>query len=275
MYTTLSGGLPITFSEGANSSAAVVLNDELHILGGYHDVRKHYKWDGDTWVEASSLPYDFVGGAATVFNGEIHIFGGYSGYKNHYKWDGTTWTEVSTLPHMYGFLQGSAVTLNGEIHLLGGYNQQNNYRWSTHYKWDGNAWTSLTPCPQAVQNCSTLVLGNDIYVIGNYYDSNTKYIFYKWNGTSETWTRISNTLPYSANRWAAVVNGEIRICGNGGTNYDTKYYRWDGTSWVLLATFPHRNAPSYAIGFRNIFHELSTDSHFCIVDSNCIVNVEP
>ena len=102
--------------------SAVVLNGEIHILGGYDsDVfRKHYKWDGSSWTSVSTLPYKFFHASAVLLNGEIHILGSVNTGDNtkHYKWDGSSWTEVSTLP--YKFYDGSAVLLNGVIHIFGG-----------------------------------------------------------------------------------------------------------------------------------------------------------
>lgn len=108
--------LPYDFYNGS----AVVLNNEIHILGSGDsgNYTKHYKWDGSTWTSVSTLPYNFSSGSAVVLDNEIHILGSGSGYTNHYKWNGTSWTSVSTLP--YSFVYGSAVVLDNEIHILGG-----------------------------------------------------------------------------------------------------------------------------------------------------------
>ena len=112
--------LPYNFYYGC----AVVLNNEIHILGGYYGSSgtSHYKWDGSSWTSVSTLPYEFYKGCAVVLNGEIHILGsGNSSYnRSHYKWDGASWTSVSTIP--YRFYSGSAVVLNNEISILGSEN---------------------------------------------------------------------------------------------------------------------------------------------------------
>ena len=107
--------LPHDFFGGA----AVVLNNEIHILGSNTNNTKHYKWNGSSWTEVSTLPYGFYQGSAIVLDNEIHILGSNTmgNYTKHYKWNGSSWTEVSTLP--YDFYQGAAVVLNNEIHILG------------------------------------------------------------------------------------------------------------------------------------------------------------
>ena len=77
--------LPYSFYGGS----AVVLNNEIHILGGSNDsscYTKHYKYDGSAWTSVSTLPYNFYEGSAVVLNNEIHILGSYdSSYRTkHY-----------------------------------------------------------------------------------------------------------------------------------------------------------------------------------------------
>ena len=121
--------LPYDFYHGD----AIVLNNEIHILGGDGGTYKeHYKWNGTSWTSVSTLPYNFRNGDAIVLNDEIHILGSINGssvYKNHYKWNGTSWSSVLTLP--YDFYHGDAIVLNNEIHLLGTYDSSNRTK---HYK---------------------------------------------------------------------------------------------------------------------------------------------
>ena len=213
--------LPFAFYEGS----AVVLNGEIHILGGSSNYTSHYKWDGTSWTSVSTLPYNFYEGSAVILNGEIHILGSYRSAK-HYKWDGTSWTSVSTLP--YGFNQGSAVVLNGEIHILGG---TNNY--TKHYKWDGTSWTSVSTLPYSFYQGSAVVLNNEIHILGSY-SSGDYADHYKFDGTS--WTSVS-TLPYNFYQGSAVVfDDKIHILGSAsGGSYYTAHYLIIG--YVPVYTF--------------------------------------
>ena len=151
--------LPYNFYDGS----AVLLNGEIHILGGHDNdvVRKHYKWDGSSWTEVSTLPYDFRGGEAIVLNGEIHILGsGYGSYnKDHYKWDGSSWTKVSTLP--FEFYAGCAIVFNGELNILAP--KASN---KAHYKWDGSSWTEVSTLPYELCNGSAVLLNGVIHLLG-------------------------------------------------------------------------------------------------------------
>ena len=115
--------LPYNFANGS----AVVLNNEIHILGssgGSSYSTKHYKFNGTSWESVSTLPYNFSTGSAVVLNDEIHILGsiyydsGYLYAKKYYKFDGSSWIDAHALP--YEFHSGSAVVLNDAVHILGG-----------------------------------------------------------------------------------------------------------------------------------------------------------
>ena len=148
---------------GFTHGSIVVYGGCIHIVGSEigGSYRMHYKWDGTSWTQVSTLPYDFCNGSAVVCNNEIHILGGRnSSYRtNHYKWDGSSWTKVSTLP--YNFYNESAVVYNNEIHILGG-----NGKNTAHYKWDGTSWTEVSTLPYDFHLGSAVVLNNAIHILG-------------------------------------------------------------------------------------------------------------
>ena len=79
--------LPYEFYNGG----AILLNNEIHILGGYNSnsgsgLTMHYKYNTSTktWSNVSTLPYDFYGESAIVLDNEIHILGGWNNYTKHY-----------------------------------------------------------------------------------------------------------------------------------------------------------------------------------------------
>ena len=74
--------LPYNFKNGG----AVVLNNELHLLGGSDGNTSHYKWNGSSWESVSTLPYSFYFGGAVVLNNEIHLLGGSSNKKAQMEW---------------------------------------------------------------------------------------------------------------------------------------------------------------------------------------------
>ena len=238
-----------TIQRNFYNGSAVVLNNEIHILGGGGQSLKHHKYNGSSWSKVSDLPYNFQNGSAVVLNNEIHILGGTNStyYKYHYKYDGASWTSVSTLP--YDFYNGSAVIFNNEIHILGGTNNA-----LKHYKWNGNSWTEVSKLPYNFQNGSAVVLNNEIHILGGDYNTTCYIKHYKYNGSS--WSEVS-TLPYSFYYGEAIVlNDEIHILGgNGGNN---KYYKYNGSSWSNLASIPYYFTNGSAVGLNNEIHVLGS-----------------
>ena len=117
--------------------------------------------------------------------------------------------------------------------------------------------SSVSTLPYKFIAGSTVVLNNEIHILGSAYDSaQTKH--YKWNGTS--WTEVS-TLPYAFYQASAIVyNNEIHILGSGHdssdtTNY-TKHYKWDGTSWTSVSTLPYTFSNGSAVVLNNEIHIL-------------------
>ena len=213
--------LPYDFWRGS----AVVLNGEIHILGGANgDHKSHYKYNGTSWVSVSTLPYEFYQGSAVVLNGEIHILGSYyksgSSYpyaKRHYKFNGSSWVSVSTLP--YDFYEGSAVVLNGEIHILGSYyNSGSSHPYTKrHYKFNGSSWVSVSTLPYEFYNGSAVAYNDEIHILGG---ASGKTNHYTFNGAS--W-RKTYDVPYEFCQGSAVVyNDEIHILLGLSIHYTVK-----------------------------------------------------
>ena len=235
-----------------NGSAAVVLNNEIHLFGGYNSERAYYKWNGKTWAEGKpSLIRDLNQGGAVVLNGEIHLLGG-DAYgntsKNHYVLRGSSWTGISNLP--YKFYYSSAVVLNGEIHLLGGYESK-----TDHYKWDGKAWSRVSTIPYEFYSGSAVVLNNEIHLLGG--QSSKKH--YKFNGTD--WVSVSTIPKNFQNGSAAVLNGAIYILGGNDSGAERTRYKWDGSVWTKLTDLPSESANGIAVVLNGTIY-LATGNDF-------------
>ena len=167
--------LPYNFYYGS----AVVLNNEIHILGGSGGDQNHYKFNGTSWTKVSTLPSKFYCGSAVVLNNEIHILGGFIyNTTGHYKLNGTSWTKVSTLP--YEFYYGSAVVLNNKIHILGG--EGSTYDYEYHY--NINKGNKLNKLPYRFYAGSAVVLNNEIHILGG--NDNTDIAFTLHYGLNAT-----------------------------------------------------------------------------------------
>ena len=216
--------LPYDFLVGS----AVVLNGEIHILGGNYNMtymKYHYKYNGSSWKRVSTLPYNFYGGSAVVLNGEIHILGGGepSCQKNHYKYNGSSWKSVSTLP--YNFDGGSAVVLNGEIHILGGIDHE-----TSHYKHNGS-WNSVYALLYGFHGSSAVVLDNDIHILGGTGHETSHYI------VKNDSRHIATMLPKGI-RIMLSDNENINYVGNA-TKISSNIAEVSETGYVeILATLP-------------------------------------
>lgn len=204
------------------TGGAVVLNDEIHILGGKQSTSSHYKWNGETWVNVSTLPYSFYNGGCVVFNGEIHILTNGLNTTHHYKYNGSKWVTASTLPTNIAKAGARAVVFRDEIHVV-----YDTY----HYKWNGSAWTSDVALPKSAIESAMVVYDNEIHVMGG---SGTFSMHYAFNGTN--WRNVS-TLPGNFVYTSAVVDGGICLFCN--TSSSLANYKWNGTAWTQLDNLPH------------------------------------
>lgn len=226
---------------------AVVLDDELHLLGSSTNLRKHYKWNGHEWSEVSSLPYDFCYTSAVVYNNEIHIIGSNSNTtdsRKHYKWNGTSWVSVSSLP--FNFMLGSnACVYNNEIHIIA---------LSYHYKWNGSSWVTASTPPYQLYTSVVIVYGNALHIIGGTATENRRK-HYKWNGT--TWTNVSTPpMDVYGGCTATVYNNELHILGGDGGA--TNHYKWNGTAWTSASTLPMSCRYNATATYHNCIHTMGS-----------------
>ena len=203
--------LPYSFSR----SAAVVFNDNIHILGSNSSsyYTAHYKYNGSSWSKVSTLPFAFYRGSAVVYNNEIHILGTYGDDDTaHYKYNGSSWKKVSTLPS--SFYDGAAVVYNNEIHILGGGDDK-----TLHYKWNGSSWSKVGTLPYSFYQSCAVVHDNLIHLLGSYTSSYRKY-HYVWNGSS--WkSSISNLKTQDVFTYYLPKNAQI-VCDKTALLPDTE-----------------------------------------------------
>ena len=266
--------LPYNFYSGA----AVVYNDEIHILGGTVGCTSHYKWDGVSWVSVSTLPYDFYAAPAVVYNDEIHIFGSSASgnYTNHYKWDGAKWTSVSTLPYNSYSKGYSAAVYENEIHIIYMYGENGTNR--GHYKWDGTSWISVdtlysVTCSSGKIHPILVVCNNKLYSLiwHNPYSS-----FKVFSGTGWGNANGSNALSHSCYYGDAVAcDDEIHLMG-GNANSTTNcvnHYKWRNSTdgWIEDYGLPYDFYNGEAVVHKGKIHILGSSGsehqlkHYAVV----------
>ena len=258
LWTRISGnigGYPKTGS--ISYSAAVVYKNEIHMLGGIYRgngtsySKYHYKYDGTSWSNVSTLPYSFYNGCAVVYNDEIHILGSKdsSHTRDHYKYDGTSWSKVSTLP--YDFYNGCAVVYHNEIHILGGYYApEARY----HYKFDGTNWESVTTLPYVFCDGGAVVYNDEIHILNSsktpyrfHYRIRGKSVIESCNGTKIAIYQNPNNAAgvYATNFISGVpITGEnnkfpsgfddVYYIDDSGNVEESPTYYGNGTQWIKL-----------------------------------------
>lgn len=180
-----------------HDTCMVVFCDAIHLLGGYgNQTKSHYKWDGESWKVASTLPYNFTAGKAVVCDNELHIIGGGTTsfdivypsdfINNHYRWDGETWEKASDLP--YPTWGCTPFYFNGKLHLVGGGSVSSVSYGTVHYVWDGTSWSNDTSAilPEPRFNSSAVVISS-------------KAVYISGGNTPGTSTKLNSVLVYDGN----------------------------------------------------------------------------
>lgn len=226
------------FPDTTALGSAVVYNGEIHHFVGLSQTALttnniHYKFNGESWVVASTTPIDISGCRAVVYNGKIHTFGGAKNTYAHYTWDGSTWTKITTeCPYVYTYYQ--ALVYKNEIHILQG---------KAHFKWNGSTWTNIATIPVDCTNSVVAVYNNEIHFFGGGSSTDEfSSIHYKYNGS--TWTvdtKIPQTLYASG---VGVIDNILYLFCNYAAkqignfyNEQTIIYAWNGSTWTTIDTF--------------------------------------
>ena len=195
---------------------AVVLNDELYLIGGLggtnalNDVWK--STDGRSWTrvltDTDSPPSTQFPGRyrheAVVLGNAIYLIGGFGNDLLNDVWkstDGQSWTRVLTDTKSPPSTQFSrrfgheAVVLGNALYLIGGLDGRNrlNDVWKST---DGKSWTREdTPSPPSTQfsrrnSHAAVALNNALYLIGGYDGTNLLNDVWKSSDAGASWNRI-------------------------------------------------------------------------------------
>ena len=222
----------IPYTCGLHPSVCVY-NNELHVMGGFDNTTKHYAWNGVSWREVSTLPYNVYITDSVVYDNKLHIIGGNPSPTLHYSWDGTAWTSESTLP--YTFNGGAAIIYENAIHILGTGNGSGVAR---HYVYNNDgSWTQSFDLPYAFSNAGVCVFDNHIYVCGGY---NGETNFYRWNGSSwESLYTLKENFIGDA-KFLVSYHDKLYLIGN---NKSSSYYKHA----YILAAYEYSTFISYIV----------------------------
>jgi N-acetylneuraminic acid mutarotase len=193
--------LPIPRSEMA---WATVLNDRMHIVGGYGEGRVdrayHHVYDpaSDRWSNAAPLPRGANHVAVAADAGRVYALGGFIEQNrnpdpNAYVYDAAAdrWSPIAPLPRPRG--AAAAVVLDGRIHLIGGASlpvaERASVGWHEVYDPQSDRWTQAKALPGARDHVGCVAHNGVIHVIGgrfNTFEYNTN-LHHVYLPAKDTW----------------------------------------------------------------------------------------
>lgn len=219
------------------------------------------------WQAAASAPVsgDYWGFASAYHNGKVYTFGGVMAGSTQFT--SATYAFDVSLPSptwaagpfmATGTYNATATTLNNRIYVFGGQNGQQQIAnfFVTAYSYDpvGGSFRQEPNMPRAATSATAVTVGNKAYVIGGITLvtvgsqtglSNTTGVLV-FDATTNTWSEITNGVPYAAHNMMATTtpDGTIYIAGGQDLNGQGYTAAYKGTvsgntiTWTQIAQLP-------------------------------------
>ena len=227
------------------SSACVVFNDKLWILGGYNG--SSYK--RDVWSSSDGIQWSQVtanadwsarrGHTAVVFDNKMWVIGGYDG--SNYKrdvWsssDGLSWNQATASASWSGRYEHTSVVFGGKMWLIGGYDGKR--KRDVWHSTDGSSWIQATATASwsGRNSHASVVFSDKMWVIGGYDNSPRKND--AWHSSDGVnWTQATAVAAWApvSSFTATVFQNKIWImAGYDGSNpLNQVWYSLDGVEWI-------------------------------------------
>lgn len=214
IYSQTIPGLP--FALGAAN--AVVWDNSIYLFGGSNNWNGSivypviHKYDGTGWVNHGSIPDNNVWDAATVLVGDnVYLFGGWeNGQSKVRRYNLVTgeWTNLQDSPNTIQKYGLTAQAANDKIYLFNSDGEVMEYNISAN-TWSNKSFNTATDDEWGLR--SVLYQG-EIYIVG----WNNRH-FYKYNPSTDQWTRLAN-VPYEVSgSGPGIIDNKIYCIGGGGT----------------------------------------------------------
>jgi trimeric autotransporter adhesin len=236
---------PLGAGFNASVEAVASVDGTLYAFGnsvtasGTTSIQRFSRWNGSAWVQpGTGFSSTASNPCMTSWNGMLILGGGFTsinGTPANYvaAWNGSSWSALGA------GLDDQVRSLhihNGVLHAGG-------YFTGRVARWDGTTWTSLNspftyiPSDRGLATWNgELVAAGVIGVSGG---------VRRFDGTS--WSNIG---PAALNATVVATNGaDLFAFGALGGSQGNNAYRWTGSAWQQLPTYPYANsAGSYSIG---------------------------
>ena len=258
--------LPLPRSEMA---WATVLNDKMHIVGGYGEQRVdrpyHHVYDqtADKWLDAPPLPRGANHVGVVVVDGKLYAVGGHTDQNRKpdnlcFVFENGAWRRIAPLPQACGAIGCAA--LNGLLHAIGGAigdttEAKKSVDWHLAYDPKADRWSARRPLPTGRDHTGTVTIEDRIHVVGGRVDSfhTNSNLHHAYDAREDKWY-VRAPLPTARSGHGSVLyRGQIFVMGGEGTNrvfgqnegYDPKADTW--FSYAPMPT-PRHGLGAVAIG---------------------------
>ncbi|WP_242441679.1 Kelch repeat-containing protein [Pseudoalteromonas piscicida] len=190
------------------------------------------------WELAPSLPdaRHHVGFASNIHY--LYAIGGFNGPKGAawqpqssvYRLDGRVerWVSAPSLPSPLA--ESVYATIGMNIHVIGGktraHDSDKNSDSTAHYVLKNNAyWSRAKPLPSPRNSAASVVIGDDIYVIGGRVSGDEPKnldTVEVYNSKSDSWRTLAPLPVAAAGLAASVINGKIVVTGGEAFDYQSE-----------------------------------------------------
>jgi hypothetical protein len=240
------------------------------------------KWDGNSWTElggfnslnANGAIYDMVIDAQN----NVYVAGDFTNANGKYyvaKFNGSTWSEVGSGANALN-ANGRILTMDidaaGNIYAGGYFSNDFSVFTCNVLKWNGTTWSEVGPHNAVGADFikDILVVGSNLYVVGNGISINGVPAIIKWNGS--TWTKFTEpTGIFSSGDGSpgvleADAAGNIYVSGSFLINGYRGIMKFDGTNWGQVGVGPA------ALNTIGIPHDIAIDNTNTIYTAGSFVN---
>jgi N-acetylneuraminic acid mutarotase len=169
-----------------------------------------------------------------------------------------TWTSKQDMPVARWGMNGAGV-IGGKIYATGGYTKAG-YRGVTAslfvYNTASNTWTQKRNMPAAGGDGVTGVIRGQLYVVSfNYFYRNPEVNFFRYNPTTDSWTKLPSPTDYpSLNVGGGVINQKLYLTGWTAGSQQSRVLEYDPITnrWTQKRAWTHQSClpgvPCYVDG---------------------------
>lgn len=247
-------------------AGSVRVGDKLYIFGGFRS--QYYEVTGrvdildlntHTWTKARPLPGAQTHFGITTDGRYIYLAGGQYGPMLstrgtaevwRYDTQTDTWASLPPLPAIrFG---GQMQYLNGRLHFVGGNDSSRVRARSEHWIFDlskpQKGWYAGATLPMATDHHSSIVVKNNLYVLGGEVEHGTSYLpnagFYRYDADANRWITLPNMPVPTSHVEAATLTDGVRIFIIAGQTHaqqltsDVYSFDFKRNRWVQHTSLP-------------------------------------